>query len=80
MKIATSPPRGRTRIDYVEMARLYNALPIGGAVEMDTKVSNITVFTKTVEGYGLKKGTDFIARSNGENTYVIKKSQTTMRV
>lgn len=80
MKIATSPPRGRVRVDYVEMARIYNALEIGGAVEMDTKVSNITVFTKTIEGYGLKKDSDFIARSNGDKTYVVKKSPTTMRV
>lgn len=67
----------RTPIDYNKLAELYNALEIGGAVEMDP-VYNITNFRQALCRRGLVTQVDFTAFNKGGKTLVKRGSQATM--
>lgn len=67
----------RTPIDYTKLAELYNALEIGGAVEMDL-VYNITNFKEALARRGLVQQTDVNAFTLNGKTLVKRLSQAVM--
>ena len=67
----------RTPIDYATLAEFYNALEVGGAVEMDA-VYNITNFKEALGRRGLVHGTDVSAFSHSGKTLVKRLSQAVM--
>lgn len=78
MKVVAQEGREpRSTIDYTKLAEFYNALEIGGAVEMDT-VYNITNFKVALSRRGLVNQTDFTAFNKGGKTLVKRLTQATM--
>lgn len=67
----------RTPIDYVTLAEFYNALEVGGAVEMDA-VYNITNFKEALGRRGLVLKKDVDAFSHSGKTLVKRLSQAVM--
>lgn len=67
----------RTPIDYAKLAEFYNALEVGGAVEMDA-VYNITNFKEALGRRGLALKTDVDAFSHSGKTLVKRLSQAVM--
>lgn len=67
------PNEGRTPlvpIDYVKLAEFYNGLEVGGAVEMDEKVYNITLFKQALGRRGVVSEVDFHAFNKDGKTLV----------
>lgn len=78
MKVVAQESREpRTSIDYVELAKKYNALEVGGAVVLEP-VYNITNFKAALERRGLASQTDFNAFNKGGETLVKRVSQAVM--
>lgn len=78
MKVVPQESREpRNPIDYVELAKTYNALEIGGAVEMDA-VYNITNFKEALCRRGLASNADFKAFNLNGKTLVKRLSQAAM--
>jgi len=78
MKVVPEEGRSpRTSIDYGKLAELYNALEIGGAVEMDP-VYNITLFKDALARRGLVNLEDFSAFNKDGRTLVKRLTQAAM--
>lgn len=57
-------------IDYAKLADFYNSSEVGGAVEMDEQVYNITLFKKALSRRGVVSEVDFHAFNKGGKTLV----------
>ncbi|QBJ04520.1 hypothetical protein HOV23_gp053 [Pseudomonas phage Lana] len=68
----------RTPIDYNKLADFYNSAEIGGAVEMDEQVYNITLFKKALSRRDLELDVDFTAFNKDGKTLVKRLSQARM--
>lgn len=78
MKVVPQEDRSaRIPIDYVKLAEYYNALEVGGAVEMDA-VYNITLFKQALERRGVVETTDFTAFTKHGKTLVKRLTQADM--
>lgn len=73
MKIVSktdAEPATRISVDYSLLADYYNRCGIGDAVELDDKVSNVTLFKKTLSKRNIVPDVDFQAYIKDEKTYV----------
>lgn len=78
MKVVPQESREpRTPIDYVELAKAYNALEIGGAVVLPS-VYNITNFRQRLIHRGLENQVDFTVFNKGGETLVKRGSLAVM--
>lgn len=78
MKVVPKEGRSaRTPIDYEKLADFYNALEVGGAVEMDA-VYNITLFKEALERRSVVSETDFSAFNKDGKTLVKRLTQAAM--
>jgi hypothetical protein len=78
MKVVAQEGRAsRTPIDYTKLAELYNALEVGGAVEMDS-VYNITNFKEALTRRGLVMQKDASAFNLNGKTLVKRLSMAVM--
>lgn len=68
----------RTPIDYNKLADYYNSAEIGGAVQMDEPVYNITLFKKAISRRGLVLDVDYTAFNKDGKTLVKRLSQALM--
>lgn len=72
----TVTPTRRRYIDYVGLASLYNTVEVGGMVDLEMKVSNITNFRDRVASSGLAAEVDFEVFNLDGSTYLRKLSET----
>lgn len=72
----TVSPTRRRYIDYVQLASLYNTAEVGGMVDLEMKVSNITNFRDRVASSGLQADVDFTVFNLSGSTYLRKLSET----
>lgn len=82
MRKVQSAPKPLVMVDYEGLAKDYNALEYkegGDPFVGINRVYNITLFKRALTARGLIEGTDFVATTRGDHTYVIKKSPKAMQ-
>lgn len=77
MEVIDAVPTPVKRHDYKAIAKAYNKMPVGKALKMP-RVYNITLFRKTLAGYGLKEADANIFQRNNA-CFIERKSEALMQ-